>query len=267
MDIVERLRHHKSSDVWTERKDRTWYETDDLCMEAAVEIERLQKQAHYHYENGLKKDVEIERLQAALLDCIEVFGVTTDTQYWKAYDEVIAKARTALNGERVMNKIDEEVQRVLKWIECRGYKDVFTVDTVITDLAPINHLSFQQVADVLNQEIRKGNIEIVRSPTFSASKDLKWPLLKRIRKMDKSIERRFQVIEMMLQKISDKVDALPEKKQRLWNPWTNSNEMTATDGTIEVMMANGVIITEIDLGRNINWLDNLDSEKKIVAWR
>ena len=44
MDIVERLRHHKSSDVWTERKDRTWYETDDLCMEAADEIERLQKE-------------------------------------------------------------------------------------------------------------------------------------------------------------------------------------------------------------------------------
>ena len=43
MDIVERLRHHKSSDVWTERKDRTWYETDDLCMEAADEIERLRE--------------------------------------------------------------------------------------------------------------------------------------------------------------------------------------------------------------------------------
>ena len=43
MDIVERLRHHKSSDVWTERKDRTWYETDDLCMEAADEIERLRQ--------------------------------------------------------------------------------------------------------------------------------------------------------------------------------------------------------------------------------
>ena len=160
-----------------------------------------------------------------------------------------------------MNKIDEEVQRVLKWIECRGYKDVFTVDTVITDLAPINHLSFQQVADVLNQEVRKGNIEIV------ASKDLKWPLLKRIRKMDKSIQRRFEVIEMMLQKIYDKVDALPEKHQPLWHPWTNSNEMTAPDGPIDVMLANGEIITELDSGRNLNWLDNLDSEKKIVAWR
>ena len=160
----------------------------------------------------------------------------------------------------MMNKIDEEVQRVLKWIECRGYKDVFTVDTVITDLAPINHLSFQQVADVLNQEVRKGNIEIV------ASKDLKWPLLKRIRKMDKSIERRFEVIEMMLQKIYDKVDALPEKKQRLWNPWTNSKDMKAPEMMIDVMLANGEIIPKFS-GRQLNWLDNLAAPAKIVAWR
>ena len=53
MDIVERLRHHKSSDVWTERKDRTWYETDDLCMEAADEIDQLREEndvLKYQYE-------------------------------------------------------------------------------------------------------------------------------------------------------------------------------------------------------------------------
>ena len=41
----------------------------NMCMEQCEgvylinEIERLREQAHYHYENGLKKDVEIERLQ------------------------------------------------------------------------------------------------------------------------------------------------------------------------------------------------------------
>ena len=107
-DIIKRLRkshpcrHQDEDDPRTKTTD-TCVDSQSMCMceledrkEAADEIERLQKQAHYHYENGLKKDVEIERLQAALLDCIEVFGVTTDTQYWKAYDEVIAKARYAL---------------------------------------------------------------------------------------------------------------------------------------------------------------------------
>ena len=52
MDIVERLRFGSPSYV--------------LIGDAAIEIERLRDQAHYHYENGLKKDVEIERLQEAL---------------------------------------------------------------------------------------------------------------------------------------------------------------------------------------------------------
>ena len=95
MDIVERLRHHKSSDVWTERKDRTWYETDDLCMEAADEIERLQKQAHYHYENGLKKDVEIERLREALT-WIERHPVEESKQWEVAVKEMKRLARSAI---------------------------------------------------------------------------------------------------------------------------------------------------------------------------
>ena len=52
MDIVERLRFGSPNYF--------------LCGDAAIEIERLREQAHYHYENGLKKDVEIERLREVL---------------------------------------------------------------------------------------------------------------------------------------------------------------------------------------------------------
>ena len=38
----------------------------DQVKQQIDEIKRLQKQAHYHYENGLKKDVEIESLRDAL---------------------------------------------------------------------------------------------------------------------------------------------------------------------------------------------------------
>jgi len=53
MDIVKRLRHHKSSDVWDIRKNRAWAETDDLCMEAADEIERLREE-----RNRLRKALQ-----------------------------------------------------------------------------------------------------------------------------------------------------------------------------------------------------------------
>jgi len=68
MDIVERLRHHKSSDVWTERKDRTWYETDDLCMEAADEIERLRRDVEEAYARAyiMAKEITLWQSRAAL---------------------------------------------------------------------------------------------------------------------------------------------------------------------------------------------------------
>jgi hypothetical protein len=46
---------------------------------------------------------EIEKLQFALTDCITVFGVTTDTHFWKAYDEVISRAKVALAPKETNN--------------------------------------------------------------------------------------------------------------------------------------------------------------------
>ena len=68
MDIVERMRHHKSSDVWTERKDRTWYETDDLCMEAADEIERLRRDVEEANARAyiMAKEITLWQSRAAL---------------------------------------------------------------------------------------------------------------------------------------------------------------------------------------------------------
>ena len=46
--------------------------------EKDAEIERLRKQAHYHYENGLKKDVEIDWLRE------EVTWYSPDPLRWEA---------------------------------------------------------------------------------------------------------------------------------------------------------------------------------------
>jgi hypothetical protein len=65
MDIIDRLRG--APNVMTENGYTSISKMGRAMLnEAANEIERLQKQAHYHYENGLKKDVEIERLREAM---------------------------------------------------------------------------------------------------------------------------------------------------------------------------------------------------------
>ena len=90
MDIVERLRIRADlkspNDFVKQRRIET---------EAANEIERLREQAHYHYENGLKKDVETERLREALT-WIERHPVEESKQWEVAVKEMKRLARSAL---------------------------------------------------------------------------------------------------------------------------------------------------------------------------
>ena len=73
MDIVERLRFGSPNYF--------------LCGDAAIEIERLREQAHYHYEHGLKKDVEIERLLEALQTIAEEGSGWGQSVAWAALKE------------------------------------------------------------------------------------------------------------------------------------------------------------------------------------
>ena len=239
-----------------------------------------------------------------------------------------------------MNEIAEDVKRVLKWIECQGYDDVFTRTSVINDLVPVN---FSTVDDVLDQEARKGNIEIVGIVGF------KYPLLKRARKMDKSIGigddirrvskwidtldddvmfRSFDIwnsfcgvlgyevidavitaklnrneliiskpngtyymkkagvekvntdiksqlldIEILLKKIYEKVDALPEKKQRISRScrlWIQHNMQTVPPGgmlfEVDVMLASGEVLLNMRADQ-VAWRYYPDDPTNVIAWR
>jgi len=77
MDIVERLR--KRAATWVS----VGWGNNDIFDEAANTIERLREQAHYHYEHGLKKDVEIENLREE----IEYLKAHTIHDQYKAESE------------------------------------------------------------------------------------------------------------------------------------------------------------------------------------
>jgi hypothetical protein len=81
-DIVERLRKPVSKD--------DPYICTNTDIQPEIKYDLLRSQAA----------TEIERLRKALSDCILVFGVTQDTQYWKAYEDVIARVQTVLNGDK-----------------------------------------------------------------------------------------------------------------------------------------------------------------------
>ena len=101
-DIVERLRTEQPSYV--------------LIGDAAIEIERLQKQAHYHYENGLKKDVEIDRLREEVM------------AWWKETE--IMRSDLAIYSEQI-----ERQQKALQWIAgCEG-GDIFDMCKEMRDTA------------------------------------------------------------------------------------------------------------------------------------
>ena len=81
MDIVERLR--EQADSWLS----FGWDNDDIFDDAANEIERLREQAHYHYEHGLKKDVEIERLREALQQIADEGSGWGQSVAWAALKE------------------------------------------------------------------------------------------------------------------------------------------------------------------------------------
>ena len=153
------------------------------------------------------------------------------------------------------------------------------------DMFPVNtYFNVYSIYHALNCEVPQDVIEVVLTKKYQRddldmSHDQKLYFKKAKKKEHDSIDKRvadletkYKWLENVVAEVNLHVDKLLEPSQKdkkhkpLWHPWTNSKEMTAPNGQVDVMLASGEIITEFS-GRELNWLDNLDSEKKIVAWR
>ena len=82
-----------------------------------------------------------------------------------------------------------------------------------------------------------------------------------------NIQQQIADIRVLLQKIAEKVDSLPDKKVRLWTPWLNSRVSEVPRGImVDVMLAKGEVVPMFP-SNELFWCDNLPEEDKIVAWR
>jgi len=90
--------------------------------------------------------------------------------------------------------------------------------------------------------------------------------------MDSEIRRQLGEIEVLLKKISDKVDSLPDKKPRLWRPMAHSTDHNSPSffgvngSLIDVMLASGEVVTRMERTR-VPVKDYPDDSTNVVAWR
>jgi hypothetical protein len=217
----------------------------------------------------------------------DLFNSTFDYVSYDVIDDVLDQevlrgnievvCRTVLPA--ILRKVKKKMQmmhstydekRILDWIAHQPTDKRFTRDTVIYHLAPIN---FGLIDYVLDHEVERGSIRksgltgryYVKKESNNMSDTEK--RLSDLETVDTKIKNRLLDIEVVLKKISDKIDALSDKKPRLWTPWVNSKFSKVPRGTmVDVMLAKGEVVPVFP-SNELFWCDNLPDEDKIVAWR
>lgn len=183
-------------------------------------------------------------------------------------------------------------KRILDWIAHQPTDKHFTLDTVIDQLAPI---SFGLVDYVLSREFERGSISkshptgryYVKKESNNMSdtekrlsylefehkclvfkhKQLEDIVAKDTETVDTKIKNQLLDIEVLLKKISDKVDALPEKKQRLQhNRWIQTVPPDGMLFLVDVMLASGEVVFNMRADQ-VPWKYYPDDPNSVVAWR
>jgi len=177
-------------------------------------------------------------------------------------------------------------KRILDWIAHQPTDKHFTRDTVTDQLAPI---SFSLVDYVLSHEVKRGSIRksgltgryYVKkesnnmNDTEKRLKDLetKYKRLEDIVAKDTetvNIKLRNWLldVEALAKKNSNKVNAMPDKKPRLWSPWVNSQFSEAPrDIMVDVMLADGEVLINMRADQ-ISWKYISDAPSiNVIAWR
>lgn len=100
----------------------------------------------------------------------------------------------------------ENARRVVHWIDMHRDDVVFNRENIFNDLNTNDvYVSFYAIDKVLDSQINNGKLEVV------SSKGMPQPILRKVKKVDKSIEDSMANIRTLAEKILDKIDQMPDK--------------------------------------------------------
>jgi len=99
----------------------------------------------------------------------------------------------------------ENARRVVHWIDMMRGDQTFTREAIFNELNTNDvHVSFYAIDSVLDRQVLSGKVEVIASTPHRT-------ILRKVKKMDYSAERKLAFIESQLQDLYGKVDQMPDK--------------------------------------------------------
>ena len=166
------------------------------------------------------------------------------------------------NGETVMGGrtgVLDDIQRVRKWIDTLDDNVMFRSFDIWNSFCGV--LGYEVIDAVITAKLNRNEL-ITSKPngTFYKKKA-------GVEKVDTDIKSQLLDIEILLKKIYEKVDALLEKKQRLW---IQHNSQTVPPGgalfEVDIMLASGEVVLNMRADR-VAWKYYPDEPHNVIAWR
>ena len=160
-----------------------------------------------------------------------------------------------------MGEYRNDTHRVLDWINTRDRHQIFDRFSIWNTFCGV--VCYEVIDAVIAMKFRRG--ELIRSKPAGTFYKKSYKKRVKVEKVDTDIKNQLLDIEILLKKIYEKVDALPEKKQRLW---IQHNMQTSLPGGmlfVDIMLASGEVVLNMRADQ-VAWKYCPDASN-VIAWR
>jgi len=159
----------------------------------------------------------------------------------------------------VISEYNADTNKVLDWIDSLDDNGIFDHFSIWNSYCGV--IDYEVIDAVIAMKLQRGElIRIKPNGTYYKKKV-------EVEKVDTDIKNQLLDIEILLKKIYEKVDALPEKKQRLW---IQHNSQTVPPGgmlfLVDVMLASGEVMFNMQANQ-VAWKYYPDEPTNVIAWR
>ena len=159
----------------------------------------------------------------------------------------------------MISEYNADTNKVLDWIDSLDDNGIFDHFSIWNSYCGV--IDYEVIDAVIAMKLQRGElIRIKPNGTYYKKKV-------EVEKVDTDIKNQLLDIEILLKKIYEKVDALPEKKQRLW---IQHNSQTVPPGgmlfLVDVMLASGEVMFNMQANQ-VAWKYYPDEPTNVIAWR